>query len=147
MDDTFWKIASEELTHKIQKKNKKRPITEGEAKGFWRKKFKEYWIAKYLEKTPAQISVWDLLMSFEYHRNTPLKLLDEEYVPKETSDEKPATMVSYVIGSHQISFQENELPTEWVMDNRVLYNTSRCRDKFVDWVLIDNGSWHNIYPL
>lgn len=112
MDDTFWKIASEELTHKIQKKNKKRPITEGEAKGFWRKKFKEYCIAKYLEKTPAQISVWDLLMSFEYHRNTLLKLLDEEYVPKGTSDEKLATMVSYVIGSHQISFQEDELPTE-----------------------------------
>ena len=100
-----------------------------------------------MEKTPAQISVWALLISSEYHRKALFKELDEKYVPTGTSGDNLATMVSHVIGSHQISFRESELPIEGVMHNRALYITIKCRDKFVDRVLVDNGLRINIYPL
>ena len=62
----------EELAQETRRKqNQKRPITECEAEEFWRKmQPKEYSIVKHLEKTPAQISVWALLMSSEYHRKS-----------------------------------------------------------------------------
>ena len=76
-----------------------------------------------------------------------MKVLDEAYVPTGTSGDNLATMVSHVIGSHQISFKEEELPVEGMMHNRALYITVKCRDKFVARVLIDNGSGLNICPL
>ena len=47
-----------------QKKDQaKRLISEGEVEEFWRRmQPKDYSIIKHLEKTPAQISVWALLM-------------------------------------------------------------------------------------
>ncbi|XP_049360477.1 uncharacterized protein LOC125825188 [Solanum verrucosum] len=139
----------EELAQETRRKeNQKRPITEGEAEEFWqRMQPKEYSIVKHLEKTPAQIYVWALLMSYEYHRKPLLKVLDEAYVPTRTSGENLATMVSHVIRSHQISFQEEELPIEGVMHNHALYITVKCRDRFVARVLIDNVSGLNICPL
>ena len=86
-------------------------------------------------------------MSSEYHRKALLKVLDEAYVPTGTSGDNLATMVSHVIGSHQISFREEELPIEGMTHNHALYITVKCRDKFVARVLIDNGSRLNIFPL
>ena len=105
---------------------------------------KEYSIVKHSKKTLAQIFVWSLLMSSEYHRKALLKVLDEAYVPTGTSGDNLETMVSHVIRSHQISFREEELPIEGMMHNRALYIIVKCRDKFVAQVLIDNGSRFNI---
>ena len=45
-------------------KHQKGPISEAEAEEFWRRmQPKEYSIVKHLEKAPAQIFVWELLMS------------------------------------------------------------------------------------
>ena len=57
--------TSDELALGGQKKHHaKRPISEAEAEEFWRRiKPKDYSIVKHLEKTPAQIYVWALLMS------------------------------------------------------------------------------------
>ena len=76
-----------------------------------------------------------------------MKVLDEAYVPTGTSGDNLATMVSHVIGSHQISFREEELPIEGMTHNHALYITVKCRDKFVARVLIDNGSRLNIFQL
>ena len=67
---------------------------------------KEYSIVKHLEKTPAQISVWALLMSSEYNQKALLKVHDEAYVLTGTSGDNVANMVSHVIGSHQNLFFE-----------------------------------------
>ncbi|KAK4724275.1 hypothetical protein R3W88_027054 [Solanum pinnatisectum] len=59
-----------ELSQGVQRKEQpKRPISEAEAEEFWRKmQPKDYSIMKHLEKTPAQIFVWALLMSLQMHR-------------------------------------------------------------------------------
>ena len=101
---------------------------------------KEYSIVNHLEKTPAQISVWALLMSSEYHKKSTLNELDEAHVPTGKKGKNLVIMVSHVIGSNQISFREEKLQIEEVVCNSALYITVKCRDKFVAQVLIDNGS-------
>ena len=60
----------EELALGGHKKDQgKRSISEGEPEEFWKKMLpKDYLIVKHLEKTPAKISIWALLMSSRLHR-------------------------------------------------------------------------------
>ena len=54
---------------------------------------KDYSIVKHLEKAPAQISVWALLMSSWSHRQALMKALDDTYVPSGTSSDNVAAMI------------------------------------------------------
>ncbi|KAK4722188.1 hypothetical protein R3W88_012421 [Solanum pinnatisectum] len=126
----------------------KRPISEAEAEEFWRKmQPKDYSIVKHLEKTPAQISVWVLLMSSQMHRQALMKALDDSYVLVDTNSDNLATMINQVILGHRISFCDEELPFEGRMHNKALHVTIMCRDKIINRVLIDDGSGLNICPL
>ena len=89
----------EELAQGGQKKDQaKRPISEAEAEEFWRKmQPKDYSIVKHLEKTPAQISVWALLMSSQLHRQALMRALDDTYVPVGTNSDNLAAMINQVV--------------------------------------------------
>ncbi|XP_069152059.1 uncharacterized protein [Solanum lycopersicum] len=89
----------DELVLGGQKKyHAKSPISETEAKEFWRRmQSKDYSIVKHLEKTPAQISMWALLMSSRPHRQALMKALDDTYVPSGTSSNNVAAMIHQVI--------------------------------------------------
>ena len=104
--------SHDELPHGGQNKDPaKRPISEVEAKEFWRRmQPKDYAIVKHLEKTPAQISVWAVLMSSWSHRQALMKALDDTYVPSGTSNDNVASMIYQVIWGHRISFCDDELP-------------------------------------
>ena len=102
---------------------------------------------KHLEKTPAQIFVWELLLSLEQHMYALLKALNETHIPVGTNSDNIATIVSKVIGGHSVSFSDEELPCKGVMHNKALHITIKCRDKIVNRVLIDDGSGLNICPL
>ena len=54
---------------------------------------KYYYIVKLLEKTPAQISMWALLMISQSHRQALMKALDDTYVPAGTSRDNVAAMI------------------------------------------------------
>ena len=131
-----------------KKDHAKRPISEGEAEEFWRRmQPKDYSIVKHLEKTPAQISVWALLMSSQSHRQALMKALDDTYVPSGTSSDNVAAMIHQVIRGHRISFCDDELPVEGRSHNKALHITVICRGKVVNCVLVDDGSGLNICPL
>ncbi|XP_015084367.1 uncharacterized protein LOC107027821 [Solanum pennellii] len=131
-----------------KKDHTKRPISEGKAEEFWRRmQPKDYSIVKHLEKTPAQISVWALLMSSQSHRQALMKALDDTYVPSGTSSDNVAAMIHQVIRGHRISFCDDELPVEGRTHNKALHITVICRGKVVNCVLIDDGSGLNICPL
>jgi len=134
---------------KGQKKDQtKRSISKAEAEEFWRKmQPKDYSIVKHLEKTPAQISVWALLMSSQLHRQALMKALDDTYVPVGTNSDNLAAMINQVIRGHRISFCDEELPFEGRMHNKALHVTIKCRDKVINRVLVDDGSGLNICPL
>ena len=84
-----------ELAFGRQKKDQaKRTISEGEAKEFWRRmQPKDYFIVRHLEKTPAQISVWALMMSSQSHMQALMKALDDTYVPAGTSSDNVVAMI------------------------------------------------------
>ncbi|XP_015068884.1 uncharacterized protein LOC107013502 [Solanum pennellii] len=131
-----------------KKDHAKRPISEAEAEEFWRRmQPKDYSIVKHLEKTPAQISVWALLMSSWSHRQALMKALDDTYVPSGTSSDNVAAIIHRVIQGHRISFCDDELPAEGRAHNKALHITVVCRGKIVNRVLVDDGSGLNICPL
>ena len=98
---------------------------------------KDYSIVKHLEKTPAHISVWALLMSSWSHRQALMKALDDTYVPSGTSNDNVASMIYQVIWGHRISFCDDELPAEGRSHNKALHVTVICRGKVVNRVLVD----------
>ncbi|XP_015078373.1 uncharacterized protein LOC107022209 [Solanum pennellii] len=131
-----------------KKEHAKRPISEAEAEEFWRRmQPKDYSIFKHLEKTPAQISVWALLMSSWSHRQALMKALEDTYVPSGMSSDNVAAMIHQVIRGHRISFCDDELPAKGRSHNKALYVTVICRGKVVNRVLVDDGSGLNICPL
>ncbi|XP_060175420.1 uncharacterized protein LOC132606099 [Lycium barbarum] len=99
----------------------KKAVTEAEVEEFWR-------------KMPTKESAL-------------VKVLNEAYVPAETSSEKFSAMVGEVLEAHKVSFHENELPPEGLGHNKALNITVKCRDKFISKVLIDEGSAVNICPV
>ncbi|XP_060202527.1 uncharacterized protein LOC132630957 [Lycium barbarum] len=142
--------APEEVARRAPSKEngQKKVVTEAEVEEFWRKMpTKEYSVVEQLKKTPAQIYLLALLMNFETHRNALVKVLNEAYVPAETSSEKLSAMVGEVLEAHKVSFHDDELPPEGLGHNKALNITGRCRDKFISKVLIDGGSAVNICPV
>ena len=89
----------DELSLRGQKKDQsKSPISKGEAEEFSRRmQTKDYSIVKNLEKTLAQISVWALLMSSQFHRQASIKNLDDTYVPTSTNSDNVAAIIHQVI--------------------------------------------------
>ncbi|XP_070013654.1 uncharacterized protein [Nicotiana sylvestris] len=128
--------------------NQKKSVTEAEAEEFWRKmQCSGYSVVDQLKKTPAQISLMSLLMSSDSHRNALVKVLNEAYVPAETTSEHLETMVAQILEARKISFHEDELPPEGLSHNKALHLTVKCRDKIVSRVLIDYGSALTICPI
>ena len=124
------------------------PISEAKTKDFWRSvQPKEYSIVKILEKTPAQISVWALLMSSQKHRHALLEDLNETHVLARTNSDNLAAMLSKVIRSHRLNFCDEEFPCEGVMHNKVLQVTINRKKKIVNSFLINDGSSLYIWPL
>lgn len=55
---------------------------------------KDYLIVKHLEKTPAQIYIWALLMSLQLYRQALMKALNEIYVLLGTNKDNLVTMIN-----------------------------------------------------
>ncbi|XP_027155289.1 uncharacterized protein LOC113755486 [Coffea eugenioides] len=122
-------------------------VTEEEAFNFLRMlKKNEYKVIEQLDKKPAQISMLNLLLTSELHREALLKVLTEAQVPKNIPVDKFTHVVEHILASNQISFSEEDLTTEGIGHNKALYISVRCNGKLLPRVLIDNGSALNICP-
>lgn len=88
--------APEELNsaNSNKEQNQRRNITDIEEIEFWRKvSVKVYSIEEKLRKAPAHISIMDLLLSFESHRDTLVKGLSGVSVPRNTTSEALAPTI------------------------------------------------------
>ncbi|PKI74512.1 hypothetical protein CRG98_005089 [Punica granatum] len=87
-------------------------VSEEEAEAFMKViKVSEYKVVEQKGKSPAHISLLALLLSSELHRDALLKVLTAAQVPKETTPERIEETVSSIF-SNQISFSEDEIPSE-----------------------------------
>nr|XP_027066765.1 uncharacterized protein LOC113692545 [Coffea arabica] len=106
----------------------------------------EYKVAEQLDKMPAQVSILNLLLTSELHREALLKVLTEAQVHKNIPVDKFTHVVEHVLASNQISFSDEDLTSDGIGHNKTLYISVRCNGKLLPRVLIDNGSALNICP-
>ncbi|XP_027151907.1 uncharacterized protein LOC113751963 [Coffea eugenioides] len=122
-------------------------ITEREALDFLKRlQRSEYNVVEKLSKSPAQISMLDLLFSSDRHRDALIELLTKAQIPKDISVDNFSHVVGNVLFTKQITFSDEELPAEGIGHNKALYIVVRCNGKMLPKVLIDNGSALNICP-
>ncbi|PKI51082.1 hypothetical protein CRG98_028511 [Punica granatum] len=92
-------------------------VTDQEAEAFMKViKVSEYKVVEQMGKSPVHISLLALLLSSEPHRDALLKVLIAAQVPKETAPDRIEETVNSIF-SNQISFAEDELPYEVMIDN------------------------------
>ncbi|XP_071939117.1 uncharacterized protein [Coffea arabica] len=135
-----------ETTTPIQANSSEPPIkptiTEKEAVDFLKRlQRSEYNIVEKLSKSPAQITMLDLLFSSDVHRDALIDVLTRAQIPRDISVDNFSNVVGSVLFNKQIAFSDDELPTEGIGHNKALYITVRCNGKMLPKVLIDNGPW------
>ncbi|XP_071933152.1 uncharacterized protein [Coffea arabica] len=123
-------VSPFETTIPIQAKNSEPPIkptiTEKEAVDFLKRlQRSEYNIIEKLSKSPAQITMLDLLFSSDVHRDALIDVLTKAQIPRDISVDNFSNVVGSVLFNKQIVFSDDELPTEGIGHNRALYITVR----------------------
>ena len=97
-------------------------------------------------KTPARVSLLELLMSSKPHRALLVKVLNEAYMAHDISVEGFKGIVSNIIASNYLTFAEEEIPVKGQGHNRALHVSVKCMDHIMAKVLGDNGSSLNVIP-
>ncbi|KAL2985443.1 hypothetical protein AAZX31_12G153300 [Glycine max] len=106
----------------------------------------DFKVVEQLNKTPARISLLELLINFEPHRALLMKVLNEAHVAHDISVEGFEGIVNHITSNNYIAFAEEEIPIEGRGHNKALHVSVRCMDHVVAKVLIDNGSSLNVRP-
>jgi len=106
----------------------------------------EFKVIEQLNKTPARVSLLELLMSSEPHRALLVKVLNEAHVAQDISVEGFGGLVNNITANNYLAFAEEEIPAEGRGHNRALHVSVKCMDHVVAKVLIDNGSSLNVMP-
>ncbi|XP_038713488.1 uncharacterized protein LOC120007365 [Tripterygium wilfordii] len=106
----------------------KKAVTDGEMQEFLKiVRQSEYMIVDQLKKTPAKISILELIMSSEPHRKVLLRMLNQAYVPEKIPTESFDGIVGNVLATHLLSFTEEEIPDEGMGHNKALHISAMCR--------------------
>nr|XP_016443491.1 PREDICTED: uncharacterized protein LOC107768855 [Nicotiana tabacum] len=126
----------------------KEPVAEKEADEFLKKmKMQDYSIIDQLRKTPAQISLFSLLLHSEEHRRVLIKTLNEAYVSEKTTVNQLEKMAERLFEVNRITFSDDDLPKEGASYNRALHLMVKCEGHYVKGVMIDGGSSVDVCPL
>jgi len=106
----------------------------------------EFKVVEQLNKTPARISLLELLINSEPHRALLVKVLNEAHIAHDISAEGFEGIANHITTNNYIVFAEEEIPVEGRGHNKALHVSVRCMDHVVAKVLIDNGSSLNVMP-
>ena len=99
-----------------------------------------------LNKTPARVSLLELLMNSKPHRTLLVKILNEAHVAQDISVEGFGGIINNIAANNYLTFVDEEIPIEGQGHNRALHVFVKCLDHIVAKVLIDNGSLLNVMP-
>jgi len=106
----------------------------------------EFKVIEQLNKTPARVSLLEVLMSSEPHRALLVKILNEAHVAQDISVEGFGGIVNNIIANNYLTFAEEEIPAEGRGHNKALHVLVKCMEHVMAKVLIDNGSSLNVMP-
>ena len=101
---------------------------------------------EHLKKAKANVSIWELLMHSSSHRKALVKALAKMNVQTTAT---PEAIVAKVTENKQgvITFSDVDLPAEGRNYNRALFIPAKVRGKRTSYVMVDDGSVINVYPL
>jgi len=103
-------------------------------------------IIEQLSKTPAKVSLLELLMSSEPHRALLVKVLNEAHVSQDIFVEGFEGIINNITTNNYLTFTKEEIPAEGKRHNRALHVSVKCMEHIMAKVLIDNGSSLNVMP-
>ncbi|XP_058756794.1 uncharacterized protein LOC131630013 [Vicia villosa] len=106
----------------------------------------EYKVVDQLSQTQSKISILQLLLCSETHRNALLRLLGTAFVPPEISVNQLEGVVSNINAGNGLGFTDADLPSEGRKHNRALHISVECKGTILSRVLVDNGSSLNVLP-
>ena len=87
-----------------------------------------------------------MLLSSEAHREALLKVLNTAYVMQDITTDQFDDVVSNIIASRYLGFNEAGLPLEGNGHNKVLFILVMCVDTLLSRVLVDTNSSLNVMP-
>jgi hypothetical protein len=104
-------------------------------------------VAEQLKKIPAQISIVDLLITSEHHREQMIEVMQKAHVKDYFTPERLADLVGQIMAPRVITFSDDEIPADGTTHTHPLSILVSCRAQIVPAVLIDNGSGLNVCTL
>ena len=104
-----------------------------------------YSILDQLQRTNAQISIFEFLKISPAHRQILDKALTEANVPQDLDLERFQSMVGHLTSPYYMSFSEEDDNSLSHLHNQPLHIEVMIHEKCVHWVLIDNGVGLNIF--
>ncbi|XP_058764798.1 uncharacterized protein LOC131638262 [Vicia villosa] len=106
----------------------------------------EYKVVDQLSQTQSKISILQLLLCSETHRNALLRLLSIAFVPPEISVNQLEGVVSNINAGNGLGFTNADLPSDGRNHNRALHISVECKGTMLSRVLVDNVSSLNVLP-
>jgi len=91
----------------------------------------EFKVIEQLNKSPARVSLLELLMSLEPHRALLVKVLNEAHVAQDISVEGFGGLVNNITTNNYLAFAEEEIPAEGRGHNKALHVSVKCMDHVV----------------
>ncbi|XP_039047278.1 uncharacterized protein LOC120187689 [Hibiscus syriacus] len=125
-----------------------KPVAEAQALEFlkyWR--HSKYSVVEQLHKQKARISVLDLLINSEIHRNTLLKVLNQTFIPEDIPFNKLDRIVNHITSNNYITFTDDIISKGGSGSIKALNITTHCNGHVLPGCLIDNGSTLNVMPM
>ncbi|XP_058784586.1 uncharacterized protein LOC131659413 [Vicia villosa] len=107
----------------------------------------EYKVVDQLSQTQSKISILQLLLCSETHRNALLRLLSADFIPPKISVNQLEGVVSNINAGNGLGFTDADLPSEGRNHNRALHISVECKGTMLSRVLVDNGSSLNVLLL
>ena len=98
-----------------------------------------------LLQTPSKIYILALLMNSSAHRESMMRVLDQDFVECDMPIDQFSNVVGNITSCNNLSFCNDELPDEGRNHNMALHISMNCKNDSLSNVLIDNGSALNVY--
>ncbi|XP_058729317.1 uncharacterized protein LOC131601500 isoform X2 [Vicia villosa] len=106
----------------------------------------DYKVVEQLGQTQSKISILQLLMCSEGHRDALLRILNGAYVPHEISVNQLEAVANNISAGNGLGFTDHDLPPEGRNHNKALHISIECKGTTLSRVLVDTGSSLNMLP-
>ncbi|XP_058763854.1 uncharacterized protein LOC131637289 [Vicia villosa] len=106
----------------------------------------DYRVVDQLHQTQSKISILQLLLSSEAHRDSLMKILNAAHVAKEITVDQFDGVVANLTSGARLGFDDSELPPQGRAHNKALHISIRCGSTSLSRVLTDTGSSLNVLP-